>query len=81
MAIVDNSQYIAYGESADGLNWPAMQIVLGRSSQTPVYGYANAVGWGIDLGVNHTFYSYYTDWPTGQSWSPATINRLTVSYS
>lgn len=81
VAIMDNAQYIAYGESADGLHWPAMQILLGTSPQTPAYAYANAVGLGADPGVlGDTFYSYYTDWPTGESWHPATINRLTIAY-
>jgi hypothetical protein len=82
VAIMDNGQYIAYGESTDGLNWPAMQILLGTSPETPAYGYANAVGLGADPGVlGETFYSYYTDWPTGESWNPATINRLTIGYT
>jgi hypothetical protein len=81
VAIMDNGQYIAYGESLDGLHWPAMQVVLGTSPETPVYGYANAVGLGSDPGIlGDTFYSYYTEWPTGESWNPATINRLTISY-
>ncbi|MGD1074039.1 MAG: hypothetical protein ABSB15_28355 [Bryobacteraceae bacterium] len=80
--IMDNGQYIAYGESADGLNWPPMQVILGKSPQTPVYGYANAVGLGKDPGVlGDTFYSYYTDWPLGTSWQPATLNRLTITYA
>jgi hypothetical protein len=81
VAIMDNSQYIAYGESTDGLHWPPMQVILGTYPETPVYGYANAVGLGADPAIlGDTFYSYYTDWPTGQSWNPATINRLTIAY-
>ncbi len=81
VAIMDNSQYIAYGESTDGLQWPPMQVILGTNPETPVYGYGNAVGLGADPGIlGDTFYSYYTDWPTGQSWNPATINRLTIKY-
>jgi hypothetical protein len=80
VAIMDNSQYIAYGESTDGLHWPPMQILLGTNPETPVYAYANAVGLGDDPGVlGATFYSYYTEWPSGQSWNPASINRLTVT--
>jgi len=81
VAIIDNSQYIAYGESADGLQWPPMQAIIGTSPETPVYAYANAVGLGPDTGIlGDTFYSYYTEWPTGESWNPATINRLTITY-
>jgi hypothetical protein len=82
VAIMDNGQYIAYGESVDGLNWPPMQVLLGKNPQTAVYGYANAVGLGDDPGVlGDTFYSYYTAWPKGISWQPATINRLTITYA
>jgi hypothetical protein len=80
VAIMDNGQYIAYGESTDGLYWPAMQVIFGRNPETPVYPYANAVGLGADPGVlGETFYSFYTDWPTGESWNPAAINRLTIT--
>jgi hypothetical protein len=80
IAIEDNGQYIAYGESVDGLNWPAMEVLLGTNPQTPVYGYATAVGLGPDPAIlGSTFYSYYTDWPQGVSWQPATLNRLTVT--
>ena len=79
VGIMDNSQYVAYGESEDGLSWPAMQVILGTNPQTPVYAYANAVGLGPDPGIlGETFYSYYTEWPTGASWSPAEIKRLTI---
>jgi hypothetical protein len=81
VAIMDNAQYIAYGESVDGLHWPAMQVILGTDPETPVYAYANAVGLGADPGVlGDTFYSYYIEWPTGQSWNPAAIKRLAVKY-
>jgi hypothetical protein len=80
IAIMDNSQYIAYGESVDGLDWPAMQVILGKNPQTPVYAYANAVGLGPDPAIlGQTFYSYYTEWPTGESWNPAEIKRLTIT--
>jgi hypothetical protein len=80
VAIMDNGQYIAYGESVDGLHWPAMQVILGKSTQTPVYAYANAVGQGADPAIlGQTFYSYYTEWPTGESWNPAEIKRLTIT--
>ncbi|HZR56676.1 MAG TPA: IPT/TIG domain-containing protein [Terriglobales bacterium] len=80
VAIMDNGQYIAYGESVDGLNWPPMQVILGKSPETPVYNYANAVGLGIDPGIlGDTFYSYYTEWPKGVSWQPSTIKRLTIT--
>jgi hypothetical protein len=80
IAIEDNGQYIAYGESVDGLNWPAMEVLLGTNPQTPVYGYATAVGMGTDPAIlGSTFYSYYTDWPQGISWQPATLNRLTIT--
>jgi hypothetical protein len=82
VAIMDNGQYIAYGESIDGIHWPPMQVILGTNPETPVYGYANAVGLGADPGIlGDSFYSYYTEWPSGQSWNPATINRLTITYS
>ena len=80
IAIMDNGQYIAYGESVDGLNWPAMQVVLGKNPQTAVYGYAIAVGMGSDPNIlGDTFYSYYTAWPKGISWQPATLSRLTLT--
>jgi len=45
-----------------------------------VYAYANAVGLGADPGIlGETFYSYYTEWPTGESWNPATLKRLTIT--
>ena len=79
VAIMDNSQYVAYGESTDGLHWPAMQVILGTTPETPVYAYANAIGLGDDPSVlGQTFYSFYTEWPTGVSWEPATIRRLTI---
>jgi len=80
IAIEDNGQYIAYGESVDGLNWPPMQVVLGKNPQTAVYGYATPVGLGNDPAIlGATFYVYYTAWPQGVSWQPATQNRLTVT--
>lgn len=80
IAIMDNASNIAYGESVDGLNWPAMQVLLGKTPETPVFAYANAVGLGADPGVlGDTFYSFYTEWPKGVSWQPATINRLTIT--
>ncbi len=48
VAIMDNAQYIAYGESVDGLYWPGMQVILGKNPETPVYAYANAVGLGAE---------------------------------
>jgi len=83
VAIMDNEQYIAYGESTDGLHWPPMQVILGApisNSETPVYAYTNAVGLGADPGIlGSTFYSYYIDWPSGESWNPATLKRLTIT--
>ena len=80
VAIMDNGQYIAYGESVDGLHWPAMQVLLGTNPQTAVYGYANAIGVEADPAIlGDTFYSYYTDFPQGVSWQPATLNRLTIT--
>lgn len=79
VAVVDNGQYIALGESADGLYWPPMQKILGRSPETPVLAYADLVGLGDDPGIlGQTFYVYFTEWPTGASWDPAIIKRLTV---
>lgn len=64
VGILDNGQYIAYGESTDGLQWPPMQILLGTNPQTPGYGYANAIGQGPDASIlGQTFYSFYTAWP------------------
>jgi len=80
IAIEDNGQYIAYGESADGLHWPPMQVVLGMNPQTPVYGYATPVGTGDDPAIlGDTFYVYYMDWAQGVAWQPATLNRLTLT--
>jgi hypothetical protein len=80
VAIGDNAQYITYGESTDGLHWPSMQILVGTNPQTPVYAYANAIGIGDDPGLlGDTFYSYYTVFPTGQSWNPTALYRLTIS--
>jgi hypothetical protein len=45
-----------------------------------VYAYANAVGLGADPGIlGEIFYSYYTEWPTGESWNPAAIKRLIIT--
>jgi hypothetical protein len=80
VAIEDNGQYIAYGESVDGLNWPPMQVILGNNPQTAIYAYATPVGLGEDpAALGSTFYTYYTAWPQGISWQPATLNRLTVT--
>lgn len=80
IAIEDNGQYIAYGESVDGLSWPPMQVILGKNPQTAVYGYATPVGLGDDPAIlGSTFYTYYTAWSQGVSWQPATLNRLTVT--
>ena len=77
VAMVDNAQYIAYGESTDGLYWPAMQVLLGPAPANYVYGYANAVGLGEDPGVlGDTFFSYYT---YSDSWQPSSVNRLTIT--
>ena len=78
--VMDNLQNIAYGESLDGLHWPPMQVIFGRNPQTPIYIYANTVGLGADPSIlGDTFYSYYTNWPSGESWMPATLNRLTIT--
>jgi hypothetical protein len=80
VAIMDNGQNIAYGESVDGLLFPPMQVVAGTSTQIPVYAYANAVGADGDPAIlGKTFYSYYTVFPSGASWSPAEIKRLTLT--
>jgi hypothetical protein len=79
IAIEDNGQYIAYGESVDGLNWPPMQVIFGTNPQTAIYFYATPVGLDDPDVLGSTFYVYYTDWPQGISWQPATLNRLTVS--
>lgn len=78
VAIMDNAQYIAYGESVDGLDWPPMQVLLADPRYpVTVYGYANAVGLGADPGVlGDTFYSYYTD---SLNWQPASVRRLTIT--
>jgi len=81
VAMVDNSQYIAYGESVDGTYWPPMQVLYKEPNLLATVGYANAVGLGEDPAIlGHTFYSYYTDWPIPYNpWQPATLNRLTVT--
>ncbi len=80
IAILNNGQYTAYGESLDGLHWPAMQVLIGKNPQTATYAYSNAVGLGENPAIlGSTFYSYYTDWALGISWQPAAIKRLTVS--
>jgi len=81
IAMVDNSQYIAYGESVDGLYWPAMQVLYKEPNLLATIGYANAVGSGEDPAVlGDTFYSYYTDSPVPYNpWQPATVNRLTIT--
>lgn len=81
IAIVDNAQYIAYGESVDGLYWPPMQVLYREPNLLGTIGYANAVGLGEDPGVvDATFYSYYTDEPVPYNpWQPATLNRLIVT--
>ena len=80
IAIMDNGQYIAYGESVDGLHWPPMQVAWGTNPQTPSYGYATPVGLGADPAIlGDTFYTYYMDWSLGVSWQPATLNRLTLT--
>ena len=78
VAMMDNAQYIAYGESVDGLYWPPMQVLLADPRYpATVYGYANAVGLGTDPGVlGDTFYSYYTD---SLNWQPASVKRLTIT--
>jgi len=76
---MNNSISIAYGESIDGIHWPPMQTIL-TSPGTPVYNYSNAVGLGPDPSIlGDTFYTYYTEWPSGASWQPATLNRLTIT--
>jgi hypothetical protein len=81
IAMVDNAQYIAYGESVDGTYWPPMQVVYTEPNLNAVVGYANAVGLGDDPGVlDSTFYSYYTSFPVPDyPWEPATLNRLTIT--
>jgi len=81
IAMVDNSQYIAYGESVDGTYWPAMQVLYKEPNLMGTIGYANAVGLGEDPAVlGSTFYSYYTDEPVPYNpWQPATVNRLTIT--
>jgi hypothetical protein len=78
VAIVDNAQNIAYGESVDGTYWPPMQVIFtGPPITGAVYGYGNAIGLGADPGVlGDTFYSYYTE---SVNWQPASVNRLTIT--
>jgi len=80
IAMVDNAQTIAYGESIDGTYWPPMQVLYIESNLQATIGYANAVGLGEDPGVlGQTFYSYYTASPVPDfPWEPATVNRLTI---
>jgi hypothetical protein len=57
-----------------------MQVILGKNPQTAVYGYATPVGIGEDPAIlGSTFYVFYTAFPQGVSWQPATLNRLTVT--
>jgi hypothetical protein len=81
IAIVDNSQEIAYGESIDGTYWPPMQVIYTERNLNATVGYANAVGLGDDPGVlGDTFYSYYTDFSVPNSpWQPATLKRMTIT--
>jgi len=81
VAMVDNAQYIAYGESVDGTYWPPMQVLYREPNLLATIGYANAVGLGEDPDVlGNTFYSYYTDSPVPYNpWQPATVNRLTIT--
>jgi hypothetical protein len=81
IAMVDNAQYIAYGESVDGTYWPPMQVVFREDNLNATIAYANAVGLGEDPGVlGDTFYSYYTDFPVPDApWQPASLRRLTLS--
>lgn len=80
IAMVDNAQTIAYGESIDGTYWPPMQVLYTESNLQATIAYANAVGLGDDPGIlGQTFYSYYTDFPVPDfPWEPATLNRLTI---
>jgi hypothetical protein len=81
IAMVDNAQEIAYGESIDGTYWPPMQVLYTEPNLQATIGYANAVGLGDDPGVlGATFYSYYTTSPVPDSpWEPASLNRLTIT--
>ena len=81
IAMMDNGEYIAYGESVDGTYWPPMQVLYREPNPNGTIGYANAVGLGEDPGVvGNTFYSYYTDEPVQDNpWQPATLNRLTIT--
>lgn len=80
IAMVDNAQTIAYGESVDGTYWPPMQVLFTEASPRATVAYANAVGLGNNPGVvGQTFYSYYTDFPIPDSpWEPASLRRLTI---
>jgi len=81
IAMVDNAQFIAYGESVDGTYWPAMQVLYKEPNLQGTIGYANAIGLGEYPGIlGDTFYSYYTESPVPYNpWQPATVNRLTVT--
>lgn len=81
IAMVDNAQTIAYGESIDGTYWPPMQVLFNEANPQATIGYANAVGLGEDPAVlGKTFYSYYTDFPVPDSpWQPASLRRLTIT--
>jgi len=81
IAMTDNSQEIAYGESLDGTYWPPMQVVYTEPNLNATVGYANAVGLGEDPSLpGSTFYSYYTSSPIPDyPWEPATVNRLTIT--
>lgn len=77
--ITDDTQHIAYAESADGLIW-TLPVLLGQdeNSQTS-FNYAVPIGTGDDPNVlGKQFYVFFT-YSSVQGWPGNTVGRFTVT--
>jgi hypothetical protein len=77
--ITDDTQHIAYAESADGLSW-TLPVLLDQDENTQTsFDYAVPVGMGGDPNVlGEQFYVFFT-YGSPQGWPGNTVQRFTVT--
>jgi len=77
--ITDDTQHIAYAESADGLSWTLPVLLAQDENNQASFDYAVPVGTGDDPNVlGEQFYVFFT-YGSPQGWPGNTVQRFTVT--
>ena len=77
--ITDDTQHIAYAESADGLSWTLPVLLRQDENNQTSFDYAVPIGTGDDPNVlGEEFYVFFT-YGSAQGWAGNTVQRFTVT--